>query len=102
MKPGSTNAVSKKKSLSLRLLVVVILFSSILTLVTSAFQLYFDYIKNVEAIHSDIEFIQERYLSAIQRSIFFVDDAQVQVQLEGLLKIPNSASLRLRWRQTTS
>jgi len=73
--------------LSVRIVVIVILCSSLLTLITTAFQLYFDYQKDVKSIHTNILFIEESYLPAIVFSVYTLDMEQVKILLEGTLNI---------------
>jgi PAS domain S-box-containing protein len=88
MNQNSTQIVPKHRNrLSVRIVVIVLLCSSILTLLTTAFQLYFDYRKAVRAIQSNIQFIQESYLPAITFSVYTLDEKQVEILLEGSLNI---------------
>ena len=88
MNKNSTQIVLKNRGrLSVRIVVVVLLCSSILTLLTTAFQLYFDYQKAVKKIHSNIQFIQDSYLPAIISSVYTLDEKQVEILLEGSLNI---------------
>ena len=79
----------KRNRLSVRIVVAVLLCSSALTLLATAVQLYFDYQKDVKAIHSNIQFIQDSYLPAIISSVYTLDEKQVNTLLEGSLNIPD-------------
>ena len=88
MNNNATQVVLKNRGrLSIRIVVVVLLCSSILTLLTTAVQLYFDYQKDVKTIHSNIQFIQDSYLPAIISSVYTLDEKQVEILLEGSLNI---------------
>jgi len=86
----------KRNRLSVRIVVAVLLCSSALTLVTTAFQLYFDYQKDVKAIHSNIQFIQDSYLPAIISSVYTLDEKQVKTLLEGTLNIPDIEYMEIK------
>jgi PAS domain S-box-containing protein len=76
-----------KSRLSIRVVVIVLVCSSLLTLLATAFQLYFDYQKDVKSIHSNISLIRDSYLPAIISSVYTLDVEQVQILLEGSLNI---------------
>jgi len=73
--------------LSVRIVIIVILFSSLLTLLTTSIQLYFNYQKDVKSIHANILYIEESYLPAIASSIYTVDMDQIKILLDGTLNI---------------
>jgi len=84
--PSNSN-VKGWNRLSVRIIFIVILCSVLLTLLTTAFQLYFDYQKDVKSIHTNILFIEESYLPAIAFSVYTLDMQQVKILLEGTLNI---------------
>jgi len=79
----------KKGRLARRLIVAIILFSTAITVLTTAVQLYVDYDQDVEAIHARIEQINESHLNSIVASVWFLDTKQVQLQLDGLRRMPD-------------
>jgi len=79
--------IKGRSRLSVRVVVVVLLCSSLLTLLTTAFQLYFDYQKDVESIHSNISLIKNSYLPAIISTVYTLDVEQVEILLEGSLNL---------------
>ncbi len=72
--------------LSYRLLLYVVLCSSLWTLLATGFQLYFDFQKDINAIHSNIQFIKDSYLEAITQSVYRFDEEQSTILLQGALK----------------
>ncbi len=79
--------IKGRSRLSVRVVVIVLLCSSLLTLLTTAFQLYFDYQKDVESIHSNISLIKNSYLPAIISTVYTLDVEQVEILLEGSLNL---------------
>jgi PAS domain S-box-containing protein len=79
--------IKARNRLSIRVVLAVILCSSFLTLLATAFQLYFDYQKDVKSIHANILFIEESYLPAIISSVYTLDMKQVKTLLEGSLNL---------------
>jgi PAS domain S-box-containing protein len=91
------NGVAKK------LIVALILFSSIITAVITAIELYTKYRQDLVQIDRSFEFIGESYLPSLTDSVWVSDRDQVQTQLDGLLRLPDieylgiSVEGQVRW-----
>jgi diguanylate cyclase (GGDEF)-like protein/PAS domain S-box-containing protein len=70
-----------------RLIVGVVLFSTLLTLLTTSIQLYFDYRHSVEAINENLHQIEVSSLPTIVNSVWVIDHDQIQTQLVNLVKL---------------
>lgn len=82
--------------LSFRLLAYILLFSSIFTLVASAIQIYADYRKDVSLIDERMSVVETSYASSLSRSLWALDQKLLQIQMEGILSLPDIVHLRLR------
>ncbi len=86
-----------------KLLVALVLFSSLLTAVSTALQLYVDYQRDRDRIGQSIAFVGKSFLPALAEAVWVADDEQLQVELEGLLRLPDlefigiSVDGRTRW-----
>jgi len=69
------------------LTVAMILFSSLITTVITAIQLYTDYRSDIGRIGENFKFIRESYLNVLVDSVWTANDSQIQAQLEGLLRL---------------
>jgi len=85
----------KQHRLSYRLLFYVLLCSSFFTLLATAVQIYMDYRRDVQAIKTNIKFIEDSYLPAITASLFSMDDEQLATLLQGALKLPDIEYLKV-------
>ena len=94
-----------------RLIVAVVLFSSLVTSLLTALELYADYREDLRAIDQSMAFIANGYRAALTDSVWVADREQVQTQLEGLLRLPDieyigiAVDARVRWeagRQTST
>lgn len=83
------NASPHPGRLGRKLLIQVLLFSSIVTLVSTLIQLYLDYASNVSGIERTFKQIERSYLRPLSTSLWLIDDPQVRVQLEGILQLPD-------------
>jgi PAS domain S-box-containing protein len=77
------NGVAKK------LIVALVLFSTVITTVITAIELYSGYRHDLGQIDRSIEFIGKSYLPSLTDSVWVADRQQVQTQLDGLLRLPD-------------
>ncbi|WP_284614453.1 ATP-binding protein [Aquabacterium humicola] len=75
--------------LARRVLVYVVLFSSAITALITAAELYAGYRRDLRAIDSAFEFVGANYLPSLTNSVWNVDDIQVQSQLDALASLPD-------------
>jgi len=78
----------KQNHLSIKLLIAVLLCSSCLTLLAVAYQIYFDYKKEIKAMDSNIQSFQKQFLPAIISSVYVLDLEQTKQLLKGSLNTP--------------
>lgn len=78
-----------KGKIGYKLTALVILFSSIITLITTVIQLSLDYRDDITRIDEQFNNIRFAYLDSIASSVWFYDDALIQSQLSGLEKLPD-------------
>jgi diguanylate cyclase (GGDEF)-like protein/PAS domain S-box-containing protein len=76
-----------RQRLSFRLLVWVIICSSFFALAVSIFQLYIDYKRDVSSIHKSLQFIEGSYIKSLTTNAYNMDMQQLNVQLQGILKL---------------
>ncbi|HET6160183.1 MAG TPA: ATP-binding protein [Dongiaceae bacterium] len=79
-----------------RLLVRVVLFSSAITLILTALQLYLDYRRDVGIIDDRLAEIERSYLGSIGESLWQLDERQIALQLEGILRLPDIRAVEVR------
>ncbi len=89
---------SKKNqyTLSYRLVVYVVLCSSLFAIIATAIQLYLDYRRDVSALHDSFRLIEKSYLPTIARSTFKIDQDHLRLVLEGALKLPDIVYLEVQ------
>lgn len=76
----------KKNRIAYRLTLQVILFSTMVTLLVTALQLYLDYRRDLADIQSFFTSIETTSIRPLEESVWILDDLQVNLQLEGLIK----------------
>ncbi|WP_092021821.1 bifunctional diguanylate cyclase/phosphodiesterase [Marinobacter zhejiangensis] len=81
--------------LSFRLLAYILLFSSAFTLLASGFQIYSDFRKGISAIEERMLVVETSYASSLSRSLWALDQKLLEIQMEGILSLPDIVQLRL-------
>ncbi|MBF0551963.1 MAG: response regulator [Deltaproteobacteria bacterium] len=71
-----------------RLLLAILAFSLIVTLLTTAMQVYIDYRREIRSIEENLKWIQESYSQAIALSLWVMDREQLQAELDSIRRIP--------------
>ena len=84
-----------KSKIGHKLVIAIILFSSLITLGTTAVQLYLDYTADLQRITNYESLIKKSYLQSITTSVWLYDDRQIQTQLTGLLHLPDMEQLEI-------
>ena len=79
-----------------RLLFYVLLFSSAVTLVLTAVQLYLNYRYDVSVIERRLDDIEKGYLGSLAESLWQVDRRQLELQLKGIASLPDIAYVEVR------
>lgn len=84
-----TNKASlKEQSLALKLLTYVLLFSFFVTLATSTYIIYLDYLQGTSELKQSITQIKAGYQESISYSLWNFDSQQIKTQLAGILNFP--------------
>ena len=79
-----------------RFILYILLFSSVITFVGTGLQLYLDYDRDVELIHSSLRQVQSSYLHSITNSLWVTDDELLHIQLEGIMRLPDMQFIEVR------
>jgi signal transduction histidine kinase len=79
-----------------RLLALILIFSSLVTVVTTGVQLFFDYNRDLSTIDTRLTEIKHGYLDSLAGSLWHVDRAQLRLQLEGIARLPSLHAVEVR------
>ena len=78
-----------------RLLGLILLFSSVITLVSTGLQLYFDYRRDVEGIERQLDQLEQSYLHSLAGSLWNLDVTELRLQLEGMIRLPGMQAIEV-------
>ncbi|OLF54772.1 ATP-binding protein [Pseudomonas chlororaphis] len=78
-----------------RLLLFIFLFSLCFTVLASTVQLYFEYRREMREIDARMALIRDGYLASLERSLWDLNQEQLNVQLRGLVDFSDVARVRL-------
>ncbi|HVI49817.1 MAG TPA: ATP-binding protein [Candidatus Sulfotelmatobacter sp.] len=85
-----------QRGIGLRLLAYIILFSTVVTLLSTLAELYFDYRRDVGAIEQRMLEVERTSLESLAGSLWNVDTVELHLQLEGLQRLPDMQMVELR------
>jgi serine phosphatase RsbU (regulator of sigma subunit) len=72
-----------------QLILYTVLFSIVLTAATTAFNVHNEYRRDMHALEQRMELIRASYLDSLSSSLWAMDAAQITLQLQGILQIPD-------------
>lgn len=91
--------IKYKKSISRRLIFNIVAFSSIITLVITAYQLGQEYLYGVNEIKDQMHQIEALSMSGLTYSLWNLYDVQIKNQLNDLIQLPNLHYLEIRFNE---
>jgi diguanylate cyclase (GGDEF)-like protein/PAS domain S-box-containing protein len=80
---------SLKSPLAQRLIVAVVLFSVVITLAMTAFQVHQEYQRSLLRLEAQLRQIEAVHLPTLSRSLWATNKEGVQLELEGMVREPN-------------
>lgn len=80
---------SARHSLSFRLLSYILACSTLLAVLITTLQLFWDYRQDRGMVESSLNQIEASFLQPIASSLWNLDEEQIQVQLEGIMNLPS-------------
>ncbi len=81
--------IKYQRSLAKTFILYVLAFSSLITLLGTVLQLYRDYSMDVKLIETRMDQIEESYLKSIVQGLWVMDRELIQIQLDGVLNLPD-------------
>lgn len=99
-KPTQQIKLLWKNSLSARLLTSILLFSSLITLLSASIQIFSEYRADLKDVSLQLEHIKTGYLDSLTSSLWKLDDDQIQVQLQDALDQRDIISLEIQEEDT--
>ena len=102
-----SDAVNKDKTkkhpggqkLAVKLLTYVLLFSSFVTLATSSYIIYSDYLQATNELDQSISQIKAGYQESISYSLWNFDSPQIKTQLAGILNFPGVLNVYIETKE---
>jgi len=80
-------ALLRNNGIARRIMVALVIFSSLITTVITALELYLDFRADLQSIDQRIESVRQVYLPTLSESVWVADRRQIQSQLDGLLNL---------------
>lgn len=83
-------------SLARRMVLYILLFSSMVTLLATSFQLFMDYSRDVEQINARFTEVETSHLGNIVNNVWLTQMDSVRLELEGILRLPDMHAVAVR------
>lgn len=95
--PGKPNpSRPSPKRLSSRLFIYVVVGSAIISVITTVVKVRRAYLAEIEAVKDNLRFLEKSYIPQVNDSLFKLDWEQLQLQLEGMVRLPGIEHLYIR------
>ncbi|WP_271273857.1 ATP-binding protein [Aliamphritea hakodatensis] len=86
----------KDHPLGYRIMQYVSACSFVFILLSTAVQLTIDYQREFRVLNQQLEVIRDSYLASLAKSLWDIDQAQIELQLQGIENLPDISRLELR------
>ncbi|MEZ4527553.1 MAG: ATP-binding protein [Desulfobacterales bacterium] len=96
MHRASIHPLVMKSAIARKMIFCILLFSSVITLLSTLVQLHMDYRRDIDLIEDSIRQIKETRLESITRSVWDMNLEVVRIQLEGILKLRDMQYMEIR------
>lgn len=98
--PNMTSKASAgQQKLALKLLTYVLMFSFFVTLATSIYIIYSDYLQGTSELNQSISQIKSGYQESISYSLWNFDSQQIKTQLAGILNVPGVLNVYIETKE---
>jgi HAMP domain-containing protein len=92
-------ASRRQQKLAVKLLTYVLIFSSFVTLVTSTYIIYSDYLRATSELDQSIAQIEAGYQESMSYSLWNFDSQQIKTQLAGILNFPGVLNVYIETKE---
>lgn len=92
----------KDHPLGYRIMQYVSACSFVFILLSTAVQLTLDYQREFRALNQQLDVIRDSYLASLAKSLWDIDQAQIELQLQGIENLPDISQLELRLPTTAA
>ena len=88
--------ITYRNSIGRRFIVRILLFSMVITTLLTGIQLYLDYRNGIRDIENTAQLVERSYREGIVNSLWVIDPESLQIQLDGINKLPDAQYVELR------
>lgn len=98
------NTLPSHNHIAKKLVLGIVLISSLFTIITTSIQLYVDYQQSVDSIHENLRKIELSAVPSIVNDVWVLDSNQIQTQLDSLIRLQDiehvniKVSKNIRWQ----
>jgi PAS domain-containing protein len=85
-----------KSSIVGKLILYTLIISTLIIITVTSLQVYLDYKNELKSIHIQFEQIKSSFQNSIINSLWITDDELLEIQLEGILRLPDIEFVEVR------
>lgn len=89
-------AMRWRRGLGFRVLIRILVFSSVVTVLLTAVQLYVDFRSDVERLEERLRQVAQSYSLSLAESLWSLDERQLRLQANGILNLPEVRAVEIR------
>src|SRR5689334_15330033 len=79
-----------------RLVLAIVMFSSVVTLVLTALDLYLEYRGSLQTLERRLDEIERSYAGGLGEGLWNLETRQLQLQAQGIAKLPDITQVEIR------
>ena len=87
--------MKRKSHIARRLIIAMVLFSTLITIVTSSYQLYSDFQRDVDHIYEKFGEIEKVHINNLANQVWIADETEIRRQMESILNLPDIVYLEI-------
>jgi len=91
-----SNSGLNKSSIARHFIFSIVIFSSFITIIITAFQLYRDYNTDINLIHTELDQIESIHLDSLNAALWASNHKLLQTSIDGILKIRDMQYVEIR------
>ena len=80
-----------------KIAIPILLFSTMIAVIATGFQIWFEYRKDVSEVGQRFDIINNSYLESLSSALWVMDPQQVQTIAAGIYSLPDVGYIRIHW-----
>ena len=88
--------LSHPNKIAWKIIAAMVVFSSLITIVTTAIQLYTEYGRDISAIEMRFDQVEKSYINSVSENVWEADTGRLDLLIGGIIEFPNFIHSEIR------